>query len=208
MNDVFFKIVSVNRKQRPTSVPVQRIVLNSALETTVEAAVESPRATISEKIRVRMTYIMYKSINIYRRMSYDWSYRYGTNLGMLARNSNGEKTVVAKKKSVNFISKRKGSGSDKHSLIHVMFTTVSFCLVGRTYLLYLLTSTFVAVFRIHDILVPYGSGSVDLYHWLTDQDPDPAALVINIQEANKIFFFLCLLLFEGTFTSFFKDKKS
>ncbi len=33
--------------------PVQRIVLNSALETTVEAAVESPRATISEKIRVR-----------------------------------------------------------------------------------------------------------------------------------------------------------
>ncbi len=36
--------------------PVQRIVLNSALETTIEAAVESPRATISEKIRVRMTY--------------------------------------------------------------------------------------------------------------------------------------------------------
>jgi hypothetical protein len=54
--NVFLKIVSLNRKQRPTSVPVQRIVLNSALETTVEAAVESPRATISEKIRVRMTY--------------------------------------------------------------------------------------------------------------------------------------------------------
>jgi hypothetical protein len=54
--NVYLKIMSLNRKQRPTSVPVQRIVLNSALETTVEAAVESPRATISEKIRVRMTY--------------------------------------------------------------------------------------------------------------------------------------------------------
>jgi hypothetical protein len=64
---VFLKIVSVNRKQRPTSVPVQRIVLNSALETTVEAAVESPRATISEKIRVRTTY------RRHGRRTYTWT---------------------------------------------------------------------------------------------------------------------------------------
>jgi hypothetical protein len=45
-----------------------------------------------------------------------------------------------------------------------------------------------------------------------DPDPDPAIFVIDLQEANKILFFLmkffCLLLFEGTFTSFFKDKKN
>jgi hypothetical protein len=34
---------------------------------------------------------------------------------------------------------------------------------------------------------------------------DPAIFVIDLQDANKHF---CLLLFEGTFTSFFKDKKS
>jgi hypothetical protein len=42
-------------------------------------------------------------------------------------------------------------------------------------------------------------------------DPDPAILVIDLQDANKKLIFLksfCLLLFEGTFTSFFKDKKS
>jgi hypothetical protein len=43
-------------------------------------------------------------------------------------------------------------------------------------------------------------------------DPDPAIFVIDLQEANKkIYFFtkfFCLLLFEGTFTSFFKDKKT
>ncbi len=42
-------------------------------------------------------------------------------------------------------------------------------------------------------------------------DPDPAIFVIDLQDANKkLIFFLnfCLLLFEGTFTSFFKDKKS
>jgi hypothetical protein len=32
-------------------------------------------------------------------------------------------------------------------------------------------------------------------------DPDPAIFVIDLQDANK-------LLFEGAFTSFFKDKKS
>jgi hypothetical protein len=41
-------------------------------------------------------------------------------------------------------------------------------------------------------------------------DPDPAIFVITLQDTNKklknkIF---CLLLFEGTFTSFSKDKKS
>jgi hypothetical protein len=43
-------------------------------------------------------------------------------------------------------------------------------------------------------------------------DPDPAIFVIDLQYANQklIFFkqFFCTLLFEGTFTSFFKDKKS
>jgi hypothetical protein len=41
-------------------------------------------------------------------------------------------------------------------------------------------------------------------------NPDPAIFIIDLQEANKklIFFkkFFCILLFEGTFTSFFKDK--
>jgi hypothetical protein len=44
-----------------------------------------------------------------------------------------------------------------------------------------------------------------------DPDPDPAIFAIDLQEANKKLFFyifFCLLLFEGTFTSFFKDKKS
>jgi hypothetical protein len=45
-----------------------------------------------------------------------------------------------------------------------------------------------------------------------DLDPDPAIFVINLQDANeKLIFvkkFFCLLLFEGTCTSFFKDKKS
>jgi hypothetical protein len=43
-------------------------------------------------------------------------------------------------------------------------------------------------------------------------DPDPAIFVIDLQDASKkiIFYsnFFCLLLFEGTFTLFFKDKKS
>ena len=49
-----------------------------------------------------------------------------------------------------------------------------------------------------------------------DSDPDavsdPAIFVIDLQDANKKQIFLkqlfCLLLYEGTFTSFFKDKKS
>jgi hypothetical protein len=42
-------------------------------------------------------------------------------------------------------------------------------------------------------------------------DPDPAIFIIDLQGANKkliIFLIFCLLLFEGTFKSFFKDKKS
>jgi hypothetical protein len=44
-----------------------------------------------------------------------------------------------------------------------------------------------------------------------DAEPDTAIFVIDLQDANKKTNFLtkfCLLLFERTFTSFFKDKKS
>ncbi len=44
-----------------------------------------------------------------------------------------------------------------------------------------------------------------------DPAPDAAIFVINPENANeKLFFFLskCFLLFEGTFASFFIDKKS
>jgi hypothetical protein len=41
-------------------------------------------------------------------------------------------------------------------------------------------------------------------------DPDPSVFIIDLQDANKkqIFFkkFSCILLFEGTFTSFSKDR--
>jgi hypothetical protein len=46
-----------------------------------------------------------------------------------------------------------------------------------------------------------------------DQDPTPdtAFFVLDLQDANKNLFFclefFCILLFEGTFTSFFEDKK-
>jgi hypothetical protein len=39
-------------------------------------------------------------------------------------------------------------------------------------------------------------------------DPDPAIFILDLQDATKKSKFFCLLLFEGTFTSFFKDKKS
>jgi hypothetical protein len=44
-----------------------------------------------------------------------------------------------------------------------------------------------------------------------DSDLDPAIFGIDLQDANKkltLKKFFCLLLFEGTFTPFFKDKKS
>jgi hypothetical protein len=43
-----------------------------------------------------------------------------------------------------------------------------------------------------------------------DADPDPSIFVIDLQDAHKKNEkkFSCILLFEGTFTSFFKEKKS
>jgi hypothetical protein len=44
-----------------------------------------------------------------------------------------------------------------------------------------------------------------------DSDLDPAVFVINLQDANNKQVYLkvfLLILFEGTFTLFFKDKKS
>jgi hypothetical protein len=55
-----------------------------------------------------------------------------------------------------------------------------------------------------------GSGSADPCFWLKDTDSDPAIFVIDLQDAKKKNFlkqFFCILLFEGIFTSFFKDKK-
>jgi hypothetical protein len=48
----------------------------------------------------------------------------------------------------------------------------------------------------------HGSGSADPCHLSMDPNPDPAIFVIDLQDANKN----CLLLFEGTFTSFSKIK--
>ncbi len=50
----------------------------------------------------------------------------------------------------------------------------------------------------------YGSGSVDRYHKHSPSDLDPAFFISGWQDAK----FFCLLLFEGTFTSVFIDKKS
>jgi hypothetical protein len=45
-----------------------------------------------------------------------------------------------------------------------------------------------------------------------DADPDPSIFIIDLQDANQKVIFLTkffqILLFEGTFTSFFKDEKS
>jgi hypothetical protein len=45
-----------------------------------------------------------------------------------------------------------------------------------------------------------------------DPDPDavldPAIIVSDLQDKDYFVDFFCLLLFEGTFTSFFKDIKS
>ncbi len=40
-----------------------------------------------------------------------------------------------------------------------------------------------------------------------DPDPDPVIFVSDLQDVNQKLFF-CLLLFEVTFSLFFKDKKS
>jgi hypothetical protein len=60
------------------------------------------------------------------------------------------------------------------------------------------------VFRSMTFWYGSGSGSADPYLWLTD--PDPALFVSDLQDANLKYFF-GLLLIEGTFISFFKDKK-
>jgi hypothetical protein len=71
------------------------------------------------------------------------------------------------------------------------------------------------VFRIHDILVwirirgsmPLTNGS-GFGTWIRSLDPDPAIFVIDLQDASKKLIFnsfFCLLLFDCTFTSFFKD---
>jgi hypothetical protein len=75
-----------------------------------------------------------------------------------------------------------------------------------------------AVLRIHDILVwirilIWIRGSMPLTNGSgSGVDPDPAIFVIDLQDANQkqicLKKFFCLLLFEGTFTSFFKDKMS
>ncbi len=43
-----------------------------------------------------------------------------------------------------------------------------------------------------------------------DGDPDPAIFGSDLQDVNKFLVskLFCILLFEGTFTSFFKDKDS
>ncbi len=54
----------------------------------------------------------------------------------------------------------------------------------------------------------YGSGSSDPYHFVTDPDPPIRTSVLfvsDLPDATQMFF--CFLLFEGTFTSFFTDKK-
>ena len=42
-----------------------------------------------------------------------------------------------------------------------------------------------------------------------DMDPDPNPVILESDPQNNFFSkFICLLLLDGTFTSFFKDKKS
>ncbi len=66
-----------------------------------------------------------------------------------------------------------------------------------------------SVLRIHGILLS-GSRSTNPCLWI--MDPDPYIFNIDLQDANKKLILLkkfsCILLIEGTFTSFFKDKKS
>ena len=72
------------------------------------------------------------------------------------------------------------------------------------------------MFGISDIVVRIRMRILGPYLWLTDPGagadadanpaPDPAIFVSDFQNANKSF--LCSFLFEGTFTSFFKDEKS
>jgi hypothetical protein len=74
---------------------------------------------------------------------------------------------------------------------------------GITYLLYL---GFRKQLQI-EMLLTWGEYA---YRKKADADPDPAIFIIDLQDANKKLIFkkdfYCILLFEGTFISFFKDK--
>ncbi len=92
------------------------------------------------------------------------------------------------------------------------------------FVMYILVHTQVTlvdpVLRIHVILgwiririrgampLTNGSGSGS---WIRILDPDPAIFVIDLQDASKKLIFqhnfVCLLLFEASFTPFFKDNK-
>ncbi len=88
------------------------------------------------------------------------------------------------------------SPTDMDSISPIPFTSVSIETLGRHSLRELLCCHQCC----GSVTFWYGSGSAYPYLWRTD----PAIFVSDIQDAFK---FLCLLLFEGTFTSFFKDKK-
>jgi hypothetical protein len=65
------------------------------------------------------------------------------------------------------------------------------------------------VFRIGDILVPCGSGSAEAYLWLGRIRIRILLFSsVTFKMATKKLFCLLPVLFEATFTSFFKDKKS
>ncbi len=79
----------------------------------------------------------------------------------------------------------------------------------------LLESTNVFVMIFTSVPDPWHIGTdpdsqIRTYLWPKDPDTDPALFVSDLKMPTKInlFLFLCLFLFEGTFTSFFKDKKS
>ncbi len=71
------------------------------------------------------------------------------------------------------------------------------------------SSTYVKLQQQKDkIYIPFwqcsGSGSAIPYLWLTD--PDPALFVSKVTSRREPKTFFCLLFFEGTLTSFSKDK--
>jgi hypothetical protein len=61
-------------------------------------------------------------------------------------------------------------------------------------------------------IIIYLCSVADPWHFGVDPDPDPAIFIIDLQDANKKLIkkkkFFCILLFEGTFISFFIDLKS
>ncbi len=63
------------------------------------------------------------------------------------------------------------------------------------------------VFRNHELLVRIRIPGSIRYLCPMDPDADPAIFISDLEDIKKKKFF-CLLLFEGTFPSFFKDIKS